>query len=254
MSNFRFEFKYIVSPSTAYRLEEFIRQRGMVLDNSAENGTYPVLSLYFDSPNLSDYYDKSGGFISRKKLRARVYADAFLPEAKDIWLEIKYRHNAVVGKIRSTISFSQYKDLLMGKIFSAWTAVHQDKKDYYLNEIFKELAQGRRRPSVLVRYTRKAFVSYNCAEKLRITFDSKLEASKNHQFILDLAACKNAEILYYSGYIPIEPHRVIFEVKFKNHPPYWLGQAVRLFELERTSISKYARALEGVRFYQPMPR
>ena len=34
---------------------------------------YVVRSIYFDSPDDKDYYDKQGGEIVRKKLRLRIY-------------------------------------------------------------------------------------------------------------------------------------------------------------------------------------
>jgi len=36
--------------------------------------------------------------------------------------------------------------------------------------------------------------------------------------------------------------------------PGWFGDLISYLELERTSVSKYARAIEAVRWYQTIPR
>ena len=63
MTEYRFEFKYLLSPAAAQRAERFIHYAGLNTDPAVPCGSYVVTSLYFDNAVESDYYDKSGGFL-----------------------------------------------------------------------------------------------------------------------------------------------------------------------------------------------
>ena len=108
----RFEFKYILDPIQEQALRSAVN-RFMEPDPLAarRGGSYPVTSLYFDTPQLADYYDKSGGYLMRKKLRARIYEPSLRPETPEIWLEIKKKYDMSFEKSRVLISHEDWKNL-----------------------------------------------------------------------------------------------------------------------------------------------
>ena len=71
----RSETKYLVSHSDAARIKEKLLLV-MKPDSYSENGSYRVRSLYFDTPDLADMFDKDVGVYSRKKVRLRIYDTA----------------------------------------------------------------------------------------------------------------------------------------------------------------------------------
>jgi len=107
----RFEFKYILDPVTANRAKSFVR-RMMWLDPYAKERLYTVTSVYFDTPQLTDYYDKSGGFLIRKKLRARIYEHSLNSETEHIWLDIKKKYDMAFIKEHIKITRQDWEDIL----------------------------------------------------------------------------------------------------------------------------------------------
>src|SRR3989338_10473193 len=108
----RFEFKYTLDPLQEQALRSAVN-RFMKPDPAAEKrgGSYRVTSLYFDTPQLMDYYDKSGGHLMRKKLRARIYEPSLRPETPEIWLEIKKKYDMSFQKTRCLISWDDWNNL-----------------------------------------------------------------------------------------------------------------------------------------------
>ena len=64
LKTFRHEYKYVISYDEMLKLRTKFNEV-LVIDRNY-NG-YMVRSVYFDSINDDDYYDKLGGEINRKK-------------------------------------------------------------------------------------------------------------------------------------------------------------------------------------------
>src|SRR4051812_6261764 len=95
----RFELKYLIPNMVALRVREFVQQH-LELDEFGEgqpNLSYPVHSLYLDSPDWKIYWRTVNGDKNRYKLRIRYYSDH--PEVP-IYFEIKRRMKDVILKQR----------------------------------------------------------------------------------------------------------------------------------------------------------
>lgn len=241
MTEYRFEFKYILTPHEARVAEGFVRSAGMHEDDKAPLGFYPVTSLYFDTPHRGDYHDKSGGFLRRTKIRARIYAPRLTPEINEIWLEEKARHDAVTRKSRALLSQESFKRLLQKGAPALLRSLPVGDKEGAL-PLLSKIILGARQPALLVQYLRRPYVGFFQGERVRITFD------------YNLRVCAKPDLWYPFSWIPIEPNRVVMEVKFKSELPKWFGTLIKFLELERVSISKYGRAVEAVRSLHPIPR
>ena len=68
----RSEYKYYMPYTDAYRLMTRVSEI-MVPDEYSLNGSYRVKSLYFDSVDNQDYFEKMSGYQERKKIRLRIY-------------------------------------------------------------------------------------------------------------------------------------------------------------------------------------
>ena len=71
----RYEFKFLLNTAKAQLIENEIKNF-MILDSNAsknQNKKYFVRSLYFDTPNYANFYEKVDGIKIRKKFRIRSY-------------------------------------------------------------------------------------------------------------------------------------------------------------------------------------
>lgn len=236
---YRFEFKYQVDRRTAYFIEQEIQKFGMQPDGSTEDGNYFVTSLYYDSPSLSDYHDKTGGFLIRKKFRLRIY-EPYLNNSDKIWLEIKNRFGAKNSKTRILLSREELESLISdgGRVLleKKWHDGELAKK----NEILWHLIKSSAKPKIIVRYKRKAYLSE--MDNIRVTFDSELEA------------CKKGDFGYTALMVPVNPDKLVMEVKFGFLMPYWFRSIVQRYELKADTYSKYEKSLEALHRYNPLLR
>lgn len=236
-SNFRHEFKYIIDAPMALALEAYLEKIGLKKD-TAQNGSYAVTSLYFDTPTLEDYYDKLSGIKYRKKLRGRVYGNRFDGE-ETIWLEIKEKHDMNINKMREKIAHDDWQRLVRSGSTFGLSEKHKEsgviKKFAYL------FHRKNYKPNVVVRYDRKAFTD-TFLSGIRITFDRNLEACAWKVFM------DNGEMAV------MKPGAVILEVKFAKAMPWWFGDMVKKFQLSRQVFSKYTYAVDTLNRHNRIAR
>lgn len=240
---FRFEFKYPVDFLTARLVEEDLWRFGMEKDPKVPAGqeTYTVSSLYFDSLLLGDYYDKSGGFPHRKKIRARMYDSVFTEKTPAVWFEIKEKRDMAIGKKRLKLTNDQWRRISAGELIDPAQEGWNEAQKNVWNEIRWYMALEERKPAVFVRYIRKPFVSRFLSD-IRITLDYHIEA------------CKSENLSYDNGMMPLAERQVVLEVKYSKALPYWWGEIVRKHNLTRSSFSKYANGIDAVHRYHALPR
>jgi len=239
--NYRFEFKYELDPKKAYFIEKDVKRFGMRpdLNISSGNGEYFVTSLYYDSYDLSDYQDKAGGFLKRKKFRVRIY-EPYLDKSSFVWVEIKDRFGSQNLKTRiklSRLEFGQFlKDGARTLLLKKWNDDELAKK----NEILWNFIKSSVKPKVLVCYKRKAFT--DDFGKIRITFDS------------DLEACKKLDFIYTALMTPVNPDKLVMEIKYSHIGPQWFKTIVEKYDLKADTYSKYEKSLETLHRFNPLLR
>ena len=229
----RFEFKYLLDSVTAFRVRDFIESVGLSHDTNMSENPYTVTSLYFDSFGLDDYYDKAGGFLSRKKVRIRAYASALHRDQLDLYFEIKNKHDMFVSKDRAVVSKKEWGKIVEGNFKGLFPLF-----DYY---VFRE----GRVPTVIVRYEREAFDAWFYG-RVRLTLDRNIEA-------IAPDASLTGDDLWYDA-TPVSGSLMVLEVKFAERLPWWFLLMVEKFDLERTAYSKYAHAVDALYRYNPLPR
>lgn len=205
--------------------------------------SYPVHSLYLDTPDLHTYHTTVNGDADRFKLRVRYYDEK--PNSP-IFFEIKRRVDRCICKQRARVRRECVAELLNG----AWpTARHlhpsaaSDLPD--LRDFCKLLRQLNARPRARVSYNREAWVSES-SNPVRVTMDRRVQVEPDRTPTLS-TAYKN----------PVEPFAmVILELKFSNYFPEWLQLMVRRFNLTQIGAAKYVEgvmALGPDRFKEGLP-
>jgi len=229
----RHEFKYRLNVVQALAVRDYIESIGIMRDRHDPKNGYIVTSLYFDSFGLDDFYDKLGGFFSRKKIRARIYGHDLSDGVSEVYLEIKYKNDMFIKKERVVIPVDKWHAFLNGET----------------NELFPMfsnyiLGEGRV-PQVVVRYRREAFVEHFFS-RTRLTIDSDIE-------VLHPAGFDESDFMAYDV-TAASSGGSILEIKFSNVLPWWFNFMVKKFNLQRDEFSKYAHGMEKQHKYNPLPR
>lgn len=217
----RTEQKYLMNSAEAARMDAVL---GQVLHPDGHNGPdgYSVRSLYFDTPDDTDFYDKLDGYEMRRKLRLRVYG----PQAATAKLELKEKQGVVQRKRSLVLSRAAAQRLCLGD----YAPLLAEGSPFAL-ELYGRMQQYLYRPKCVVEYNRKAF--FVAENDTRVTLDSGLRASECH---LDLFAPDLA--LYPVG----ASGAVTMEVKFNRFLLSYIKDAASLAGRTQTSASKYCAA------------
>ena len=236
MQRQRFEQKYMLDEDQARAIREFVSTH-LVLD---ENGagkprfSYPVHSLYLDSPHLTTFWSTINGDKNRYKLRLRFYNDQ--PDSP-VFFEIKRRMDNCILKQRGGVRKSAVPWLLAGQRPAATDLLSADGKNLAAVHRFLELREMiHAAPQAHVFYQREAYVDPE-SEAVRVTFDRDVftETRATPTF---RTAMQN----------PSRPFgdRVILELKFTDRFPNWLRQLVERFGLMQCGAAKYCEGLAGL--------
>ena len=229
--NSRYEMKYFVSEATAQAIRGVIQSR-MPLDKYSRipGGFYPIVSMYLDSHNLQLCRESLDGHKNRFKLRIRSYTDD--PDYP-CFFEIKRRMNSICFKDRVRLNRHHVENVLLsgGRSLQSEsnTMDHEALRQFmlYVNSINAA-------PVIKIRYMRQAYED-DTHNRLRVTFDRQLAFKAINAPDVSLNG---------TGWQSHLERGVVLEIKFTDHYPMWIGQMIRLFNLQRQSFSKYARSIE----------
>ena len=213
LKTFRHEYKYVIPYGDMLELRNKL-DKVLKLDRG---NAYIVRSLYFDSQDDTDYYDKQGGEMIRKKLRLRIY-DINSDLAK-IEIKVKYdyhqlKESLVVNKeVAKRIIDGDYHDLL--------TMDSDLAKKIYV------LFQSGYRPKVIIEYDRAAYITTTTT---RITFDYNIKRSH------DFEKFYTNDINYFEL---TNPNDVVLEVKFDRFLEPYISKILEQYTSRYQSVSKY---------------
>ncbi len=227
----RFEFKYLLDGIQAELIEKEIRHF-MQFDGHVdkEHGErYMVRSLYFDTPERTNFYDKIDGIKARRKYRLRTYSST--PSANvPIFLEEKNRIDNRVFKYRTPITLDDIEKIASNAGPVALLADHEGNE--LIQRFVARSLTANEQPLVLVGYFRRAFVS-NYDIDFRVTFDSRLSTIPAHSLFSAVGASMRSCL---SGY-------TVLEVKFKRRVPSWFHRIIQSHQLRRVSVSKFCEGM-----------
>lgn len=219
----RQEIKFYITKQESISLQSRL---GEILkpDAFAQRGYYRVRSMYFDSLENIDFYEKLCGEKKRKKIRMRVYGK----DPNTIKLELKDKDGAYQKKLSLLLSKDE-ADLMLNSDYGF--LLERDEDNARL--IYIIVTQGFYRPKRIIEYYRRAFVFPDF--DTRITFDENIRSCDGYQ---DFFA---KELPFVPGY----NEGVILEVKFNGILVHSIQKVIEECCPFPVSASKYAISRGG---------
>lgn len=220
---YRKELKYVINQNDKLILEERLKTLVEKDKHTKEDGTYTIISLYFDDYNETSYNQVINGISERWKWRIRYYNY----NSSYICLEKKYKHNGLNKKYQIKLTKKQVEDIISLKNIQISKDNPKLLNEFYLN-IFNKIF----RPKIIIIYDRIPFV-YK-AGNVRITIDYNLAFSNEFDNFFN----KRIKL------IPVlEPNQAILEIKYDNFIPDFIRYKLELNHLNQTSFSKYYQSI-----------
>lgn len=217
----RRENKYLITAVAARQLDARL---GSVMMEDAHNGAegYSIRSLYFDSLNDGDYWDKMDGVELRRKIRLRVYGK----DADYGMLEMKQKEGAYQKKRSLRMDREDAQRLCRGD----YTPLLKYKEPFAA-ECYGLMHSRCYRPKTVVEYRRKAFIAKE--NRIRITLDSQITATEARW---DVFA---ADLIQYPV---LDPFHVVLEVKYNGFLLSYIKNLLNSADRSEFSQSKYCLA------------
>ncbi len=214
---YRSEKKYYINLMQSIKLKSKLKYLMKIDENIKDNNGYTIRTLYFDSYDDDDYFDKVDGLNLRKKIRLRIYST----KQETAKLELKQKEGNLQRKQSLTIS----KDIALQMINGNYEPLLGLQKEF-AQKIYYMLQRGYYRPKCLLTYQRFAFVEN--INKIRITFDSDIKYTES-----DFRLFEDCIIL--TPYI----HDPILEVKYDGFLLDHIRKLLENIDSQQCSISKY---------------
>lgn len=212
---FRHEYKYNISYEEMLRLREKLND---LLEIDRNSSGYMVRSLYFDSINDIDYYEKLDGVINRKKIRLRIYD----PKTKKVKLELKSKYDYHQQKESLIITKEEAEELIKEN----YSILLKYKEDV-ASKIYMILTTNCYKPKVIIEYKRIAYTTKN---NTRITFDFNIKKSNSVHAFFD----KNINYLNITS-----PKNIVLEIKFNRFLEPYISNILSSYISNKESVSKY---------------
>ncbi len=225
----RYEHKYLIREDVALALRDFVSSY-LELDSfgaTQPNLSYPVHSLYLDSPDLRLYQTTINGDKNRYKLRIRFYEDR--PKSP-VYFEIKRRTDNTIAKQRGGVKRESLEQVLGGQLPLPEQMANDNPADRAAVEQFiHHMQELKATPKAHVAYYREAWTSRH-DNSVRVTIDreTRIEIEPTARLLTDMT----------------NPHYVfgenlVLELKFTNRFPDWFRELVRVFGLMQCGAAKY---------------
>lgn len=184
--------------------------------HAGPEGSYQVVSLYYDDPYDTALRQKLDGVNRREKFRLRYYGE----EPAFFKLEKKYKVKGLCGKGACTLSREEGERLLRGDF-----AFLLEKEESLAREFYAKLRRGLA-PKTVVRYAREAFLY--APGNVRVTLDGDIRAGAPERFLIP------------QKLLPALGGLAVVEVKYDAFLPEIVKLAVQVPNRQGTACSKYA--------------
>lgn len=214
----RREEKYAIQSKEALLFSSKFEQL-MWKDSFSKDGSYTVRSLYFDTIDDKDFFDKINEQYLRRKIRLRIYS----PNDKKVKLELKQKQDVFQKKRTLLISREDACQLIAGN-----TSVLLRYNSDFANEIYSIICMECYKPKTIVEYKRKAFMAKE--NNIRLTFDSNIRATESSFDLFD----ENLVL-----HPVLDENHVIFEVKYNQFMLSYIADIIASIDRRSVSSSKY---------------
>ena len=235
----RFELKYILPVSQCARIIEELKHH-IPPDRHGGEAGYPLVSLYYDSPQLDCFWAKIEGIRFRRKVRLRIYPGEDITKVTHGSVEIKQRINKTVQKRRLELPLEQAKQLCTGQL-------NLDGLDELDSQVASEvmyLSQSLDlQPTAITAYFRRAFEGKEENAGVRVTFDTMV-SSRMHELEVNAPAVNR--LILPADYS-------IMELKADERVPEWATSLLARHQCQLNRISKYCAGVAQLRNLNVLP-
>jgi len=225
----RFELKYVISEELALSVRDFVASYLEIDEFGAtlQNLSYPVHSLYLDSPDMKLYKATINGDKNRFKLRLRFYENR---SDAPVFFEIKRRMNNTIAKQRGGVRRDAVDGLLTGQLPAPEHLISKEPKQLVALQNFCRLVSNlEAKPKAHIAYLREAWISrYDNSVRVTMDRDVRCDPEPTARLSTDLTRP-----------ITVFGTKVILELKFTNRFPDWFKDLVRVFGLMQCGAAKY---------------
>jgi hypothetical protein len=237
----RFEFKFLLD---ARQSDAFFSTLGGALAPDLQGGptgVYPVVSLYYDTPDHQCYWQAWRKIPSRRKLRVRVYGSCDGRIQPTSFIEVKHKVDGLGFKRRVQTELPTALGMVNGRI-SGSDLPREERR--VVEETQRMVREEGFAPSCVIRYLRHAYwltlgeldAACRALPPLRITMDSDLQVrfedlepeTDDRRFAIRLLP-EGARIL---------------EIKGKGAIPFTLALHLAKAGIRSSGLSKYCKAME----------
>lgn len=232
----RFELKYLVSERTAEGVRKFVSSILKLDPNGLNkpNFSYPIHSLYLDSPQLGLYWETVNGNKNRFKLRLRYYDD--LP-GSPVFFEIKRRQNDAILKQRGAVKRETVALVMAGALPSDDLLVLNEPKHVAALRQFVRLTKERcLQPKARVSYLREAWIHPE-NNGLRVTIDRNVTCAPHSSLALDTTPRRAIHVF---------GKFCVVELKYTGRFPLWFAELARAHGFRQCSAAKYVDGLSAL--------
>lgn len=213
LKTFRHEYKFVIP------YEEMLTLRNKLDDllTLDQGGSYKVRSLYFDSYDERDYFDKLNGEMIRKKIRLRIYdinSDKVKLEVKGKYDYHQLKESLIINRVDAERIINGEYNILLSYDNDLARRIY-----LYLSEGYK--------PKVIIEYDRIAYITTTTT---RLTFDFNIKRSNNYEkfFTNDI------------NYLDIVDSKdVVLEIKFDRFLEPYIADILNSYNGRYQSVSKY---------------
>lgn len=229
----RYERKYLISEADAAEVTRFCHR---YLEPDAFLARqcrrfYPILSIYFDSPQHDLLRHALEKRLHRLKLRVRTYCPCGLGFGgeRPAFLEIKRKDNGVSQKFRACVTTGQLADLIWPRpLADRWLPALPPEHREHAEQFLLLREAFRARPAIGISYEREAYETHGGGD-VRITLDRRIQFCALPPDAVELGHWWPA----------LSSPQVVLEVKFTHSCPFWLASMLRRMGIVNRGISKY---------------
>ena len=225
LRSYRYERKFLVDELLPCQVEALIRSHPFMFYT-----TYPprfVNNLYFDTPDMENYYDNVNGASSRRKVRVRWYGAAFGEISQPV-LEIKVKDGVVGTKHSYPLASFRLDSSLCRGYFEPIMRMSKLPLNVYRDLCDLEVV-------LFNRYYRHYYASHD--GHFRATLDT------------DMAFYK-ANGTFWNTFIhhQLSARELIVELKYEVDQEPRANRVASFFPFRATRNSKYIQGIERVYF------
>jgi SPX domain protein involved in polyphosphate accumulation len=219
----RIETKYVLDETVCRRLRARLGEYMVPDEYNKNHKSYPILNLYYDTPDSALIRRSVSKPLYKEKLRLRAYG---VPEQNSpVYLEIKKKYRGSVNKRRCVLPLYAAYDFLDGKGMPADLTARCRQ---VMREISYMLSRQPLSPCLFLSYQRRAFFD-GPQKALRISFDRDIVVRR--EFL------KLEEGIFGRRLLPQGTE--IMEIKTNGGMPLWLADLLAEHAVYPQGFSKY---------------